>query len=112
MRVAVGQLNAREDRDDNLRVARSLLERAAGAGAELAVLPEYTDYLGPGAGSPKPEPVDGSFGEYFATAARELGLWVHAGSFHEAGPDPGRTYNTSLLFRPDGTLAAVYRKIH
>jgi predicted amidohydrolase len=39
-------------------------------------------------------------------------MWVHAGSFHEAGPDPERTYNTSLLFRPDGTLAATYRKIH
>ena len=112
MKVAVCQLNARDDREENLRVARGLLERAAAVGAELAVLPEYVDYLGPSAGSPKPEPVDGSFGEYFATAARDLGLWVHSGSFHEAGPDPSRTYNTSLLFRPDGTLAAAYRKIH
>jgi deaminated glutathione amidase len=112
MRVAVCQLNSRADRAENLAVARDLLERAATAGAELAVLPEYVDYLGPGGGSPKPEGIDGEFAEFFASAARELGLWVHAGSFHEAGPDPERTYNTSLVFDPSGSLIASYRKIH
>jgi deaminated glutathione amidase len=112
MLVAVCQLNARDDRAANLAAARGLLGRAAQAGAELAVLPEYVDYLGPGAGLPKPEPVDGEFAAFFAAAARELGIWVHAGSFHEAGPDADRTYNTSLIFNPGGELAAIYRKIH
>src|SRR3954451_17666154 len=112
MRVAVCQLNSREDRDHNLSVARDLLERAAAAGAEFAVLPEYVDYLGPSAGAPKPEPIDGEFATFFADAARDLGIWVHAGSFHEIGPDSDRTYNTSLIFGRDGTLAATYRKIH
>jgi predicted amidohydrolase len=112
MRVAVCQLNSREDRAENLRVARELLERAAAAGASLAVLPEYVDYLGPGQGAPKPEGVDGEFAQFFASAARELGIWVHAGSFHEAGPDDSRTYNTTLIFDPSGSLAATYRKIH
>jgi deaminated glutathione amidase len=112
MRVAVCQLNAREDRNQNLAVARGLLERAAAASAEFAVLPEYVDYLGPGDTAPKPEPVDGEFAGFFAAAARDLGLWVHAGSFHEVGPDEGRTYNTSLVFDPAGELAATYRKIH
>jgi predicted amidohydrolase len=112
MRVAVCQLNSREDRDHNLAVARDLLERAAAAGAELAVLPEYVDYLGPGKTAPKPEGIDGEFAAFFASAARELGLWVHAGSFHEAGPDEDRTYNTSLVFDPHGSLVASYRKIH
>src|SRR4051812_42875172 len=112
MRVSVCQLNSRDDRTANLRTARGLLERAAAAGAELAILPEYVDYLGPAAGAPKPEPVDGEFASFFAEAARELNIWVHAGSFHEVGPDPGRTYNTTLVFNPSGELAAVYRKIH
>ncbi|HLL66614.1 MAG TPA: carbon-nitrogen hydrolase family protein [Micromonosporaceae bacterium] len=112
MRVALCQLNAREDVADNLRVARTLLERAATAGADLAVLPEYVDYLGPASTAPKPEPTDGSFAAYFADAARELGMWVHAGSFHEVGPDPEHTYNTSLVFDRDGALAGTYRKIH
>jgi deaminated glutathione amidase len=112
MRVSVCQLNAREDRAANLAVARDLLGRAAAAGADLAVLPEYVDYLGPGRSAPKPEPVDGEFAAFFAEAARDLGIWVHAGSFHEAGPDDEHTYNTSLVFNPAGERVALYRKIH
>jgi predicted amidohydrolase len=112
VRVAACQLNARDNRADNLRAARDLLERAAAAGADFAMLPEYVDYLGPSAGAPKPEPIDGEFATFFADAARDLGIWVHAGSFHEIGPDSDRTYNTSLIFGRDGTLAATYRKIH
>jgi deaminated glutathione amidase len=112
MRVAVCQLNSRDDRAANLAVARDLLDRAAAAGADLAVLPEYVDYLGRSAGEPKPEAVDGEFATFFAQAARRLGIWVLAGSFHEAGPDPQRTHNTSLVFDRAGELAGVYRKIH
>jgi predicted amidohydrolase len=112
MRVAVCQLNSREDRDANLQVARDLLERAAAAGADLAVLPEYVDYLGPAKTAPDPEAADGQFAQFFARAARELGIWVHAGSFHETGPDAERTYNTTLIFDPRGSLTASYRKIH
>jgi predicted amidohydrolase len=112
MRVAVCQLNARADRAANLATARELLQRAADAGADLAVLPEFTDYLGPATGLPEPEPVDGEYGRFFAKAAHELSMWVHAGSFHEIGPDPAHTYNTSLVFDRSGTLAGLYRKIH
>jgi deaminated glutathione amidase len=111
MRVAVCQLNARDDRVANLRLARDLLSRAADAGVDFAVLPEYVDYLGRAENAPKPEPVDGEFAAFFADAARELGIWVHAGSFHETGPGD-RTYNTSLVFDRTGALVATYRKIH
>ncbi|SCL38769.1 Predicted amidohydrolase [Micromonospora rhizosphaerae] len=112
MRVAVCQLNARDDRTANLAAAEALLVRAAAAGADLAVLPEYVDYLGPAAGMPQPEPVDGVVGQFFAGIARRLGVWVIAGSFHEVGPDPEHTWNTSLVFDRTGALAASYRKIH
>lgn len=112
MRVAVCQLNARDDSKANLAAAEALLERAAAGGADLAVLPEYVDYLGPAAGLPEPEPVDGEVGSFFAGVARRLGIWLVAGSFHEAGPDPEHTWNTSLVFDRSGSLAASYRKIH
>ncbi|WP_229403644.1 carbon-nitrogen hydrolase family protein [Micromonospora okii] len=112
MRVAVCQLNARDDRAANLAAAEALLSRAAAAGADLAVLPEYVDYLGPAAGMPAPESADGTVGRFFAETARRLGIWVIAGSFHEVGPDPEHTWNTSLVFDRSGALAASYRKIH
>ena len=76
MRVAVCQVNSRHDRAANLAVAHGLLERAAQDGTDLAVLPEYIDYLGPADGEPKPEAADGEFATFFArrgTAARHVG---------------------------------------
>ena len=72
MRVAVCQVNSRHDRAANLAAAHELLDRAAGAGADMAVLPAYVDYLGPSDGEPAPEPVDGDFAASFAEAARRL----------------------------------------
>jgi predicted amidohydrolase len=106
----VCQLNTGTDRAANLRSAGNLLDRAAAAGADLAVLPEYVDHLGPGSGAP--EPVGGPFTSFFATAAAELDMWIVAGSFHESGPDAGYTYNTSLVFDRSGALVAEYRKMH
>lgn len=112
MRIAVCQVNSQHDRDANLAIAVDLIERAAAGGADLAVLPEYVDYLGPADGEPKPEGTDGAFASTFGAAARRLGIWVHAGSFHESGPDDEHTYNTSVVFNRDGALVATYRKIH
>ncbi|HEY7222341.1 MAG TPA: carbon-nitrogen hydrolase family protein [Micromonosporaceae bacterium] len=112
MRVAACQVNSRGDRAANLAAALDLLDRAAAAGADVAVLPEYVDYLGPADGEPKPEPIDGQFATVFAEAARLRSMWVVAGSFHEAGPDPEHTFNTTLVFDRAGALAATYRKIH
>jgi predicted amidohydrolase len=112
MKVAACQVNSRGDRGENLAAAVALLERAADAGADVAVLPEYVDYLGPAETEPKPEPVDGEFAAVLADAARRLAMWVFAGSFHELGPDADHSYNTSLVFDRTGSLAATYRKIH
>jgi predicted amidohydrolase len=111
MRISLCQLNSRDDRGANLAEARRLLDIAAGQGADLAVLPELVDYLGPRKGEPEPETVDGEFAGFFASAAAELGIWVHAGSFREDAGD-GRAYNTSLLFDRTGRRVAAYRKIH
>lgn len=112
MRVAVCQLNSRDDRAANLAAARRLLEQAAAAGADFAVLPEFVDYLGRRRGEPEPEPVDGEFGAFFAGAARALNLWVLAGSFRERTGDGERAYNTSLVFDRSGARVAAYRKVH
>ena len=112
MRVAVCQLNSRSDRAANLKTARELLERASNGGADLAVLPEYTDFLGHASDEPSHEDTSGSYAQFFSDAARDLRMWVHAGSFHEAGPDSDHSYNTSLVFDRSGEIAGIYRKVH
>jgi nitrilase len=43
--------------------------------------------------------------------AERHGAWVLAGTIALSGRGP-KPYNSSILFAPDGTIAAVYRKMH
>ena len=112
MRAAVVQLNSNEDRDRNLEVADRLVRRAGEAGAELVVLPEKFNVIGTAeqlaAGA---EPLDGPTLSWAAGVARELGVWLVAGSIVEGGAD-GRMRNASALLSASGESVAVYRKIH
>ncbi|MEU8881598.1 carbon-nitrogen family hydrolase [Streptomyces hydrogenans] len=96
--------------DRRARAAR-LVREERGA-ADLVVLPELwpvgafaADLFGP-----ESEPLHGPTYDAMAAAARDAEVWLHAGSFVEAVG--GALYNTSLVFSPDGELAASYRKIH
>src|SRR5262245_12024278 len=113
MRVGVVQMNSQEDRDQNVQTALRLIARAAEQGADLVVLPEYVTFLGrPELQSEHAEPVPGPSSEAFAASAGRHRIWLLAGSLPERSEEPGRSYNTSLLFDRSGTLAASYRKIH
>jgi len=113
MRVAVIQLNATADREENVEKALSLVHRAAANGAELVVLPEYTTYLGPyGLFEEMSEPIPGPTTARLADAARRHGIYLHGGSLIERSPMAGRYYNTSTVFNPRGELIATYRKVH
>lgn len=84
------------------------------AGADLVVLPELWPVGAFAADdfAAEAEPVDGGpTAEAMAAAAKDTGVWLHAGSIVERDPE-GLLFNTSLLFSPGGRLHAVYRKIH
>lgn len=98
-------------------------ERVAGlvrsrAGAGLVVLPELWTVGAFAAASfaAEAEPLHGPTAAAMAAAARDAGVWLHAGSIVERGPagvsGAAPLYNTSLLFDPAGELRRVYRKIH
>jgi predicted amidohydrolase len=57
------------------------------------------------------ESLSGPIVQTLAGLARRRGLWLHGGSIVERDAT-GRLYNTSLLFNPQGELAATYRKLH
>lgn len=113
MKTAVVQLHVGRDVQKNLDTAASLVRSAREAGAELIVLPEMVDYRGPDDGiAVIKSNIPGDVANYFADLAKELGIWLLAGSIHENLPDEDRTYNTSLLFNPNGDEVARYRKLH
>jgi predicted amidohydrolase len=113
LRVACIQMNTRGDVAANLSGALALVEAAAADGARLVALPETWAYKGSREGIlASAEAVDGPSNAALAQLAARLGIFVLAGSIYEPSPDPGRVYNSSALFGPDGRLRAVYRKIH
>jgi predicted amidohydrolase len=113
MRVALVQINSRHDKEANLRRAEELIDEAAATGARLVALPEYVNYLGPRDGHEEvAETVPGPITERFGAKAGQHGIYLLGGSFHERSNTPGKYYNTSVLFGPNGDILASYRKIH
>ena len=120
MRVHVVQLAYGDDEPVAERVRR-VVDLVADLGdADLVMLPEL---WAPGGFNHRgwaahAEPVDGPMMTALGEAAAKAGVAVHAGSLVEAaaGGDRGPTgrglWNTSVLFGPDGTRLATYRKIH
>ncbi|MBO8189333.1 carbon-nitrogen family hydrolase [Streptomyces spirodelae] len=87
------------------------------AGADLVVLPELWT-VGAFAferfatEAEEADPATGPTALAMSAAARDAGVWLHAGSVVEKGHEAGALYNTSLVFSPSGELVATYRKIH
>ncbi len=112
MLVAAVQLNSNGDKERNLAAAERLVRAAAADGAELVALPEKWNLLADGAelvaGA---EPLDGPSLSGARGWARELGIYLLAGSISERG-EGEKASNTSVLIDPQGEDLAVYRKIH
>jgi len=111
--AAAVQMTSIADRAKNLDNALRLVNLAADLGAELVGLPENFSFMGHDeeriAGA---ETLEGPSLSAVRDVSRRRRIHVLAGSFAERVKDPGKTANTSVLVAPDGTLAAIYRKIH
>ncbi|XP_055993806.1 LOW QUALITY PROTEIN: deaminated glutathione amidase [Sorex fumeus] len=115
--VAVCQVTSTPDKRQNLQACARLVREAAGLGACLAFLPEAFDFI---ARSPEEtlglsEPLDGPLLGEYAQLARECGLWLSLGGFHERGPDweqSRKIFNCHVLLDSQGSVVATYRKTH
>lgn len=111
--AAAIQMLASEDKEANLRDARTKIQEAAVKGAKVVALPEVFNWRGDNREEKKnAEPISGRTAALMASLARELGIYLLAGSFLEEISEARKSYNTSLFFSPDGSLLARYRKIH
>ncbi|KAK7247841.1 bis(5'-adenosyl)-triphosphatase [Aureococcus anophagefferens] len=113
-RVGVGQLTATSDHASNLAAASQLCRQAKSAGACLLCLPEAFSFIGAAAAETvaQAEPLDGPRLGAYRALAREHGLWLSLGGFHEAGAPGGRVFNTHVVLDAAGATRAEYRKIH
>lgn len=112
--VAVCQFAPGEDKRANLAQVGELLDQAGAAGAEVAVLPEYSMFTVPVIDErfvASAEPLDGEFATGLRRLAEERGLTAVAG-VNEALPGEQRISNTLVACGPDGEISAVYRKTH
>jgi len=116
MHVGAVQTTAGPDPVANRKAAATLVDEAAGAGAQLVVLPEYFSV----AGSPAhlrehAESLDGPTVAWGSALAQRHQIHLLAGSFPErpeGGVADDRLFNTSCLIGPAGRVEAVYRKVH
>ena len=114
IRAALVQMRSGRDMARNLADASLLVREAKAKGANFVSTPEMTNILEPDRprlrGLVRPESGDASVAG-FSALARELGLWLNIGSLALKG-DGEKLLNRSLLFAPDGAVAARYDKIH
>ena len=112
-RAAAVQMVASDDKAANLKEAERWVRQAAAEGARLIALPEVFIWRGNKQLEREfAEPIPGPTSAKMAALARELDIFLLAGSILEAIPASAKVYNTSLLFDPSGKLLARYRKIH
>jgi deaminated glutathione amidase len=114
LRVACVQLNAVNEKDDNIECAERLVAQAAATGADLVMLPEKWTGIGP------PDLIravaesldDGEATLAMRGWARKHGITLHGGSIVERREGREKLSNTSVVIDPEGEIGAVYRKIH
>ncbi|SEO85387.1 carbon-nitrogen hydrolase family protein [Amycolatopsis saalfeldensis] len=112
--VAVAQFAPTDDKPANLAEVTRLVDEAAGRGARLVLLPEYTMFTVPAMDRrfvDSAEDLDGAFVTGLRDLAKDRGVAVVAG-MNEALPGRSRISNTLVAAGPDGAIAALYRKIH
>jgi predicted amidohydrolase len=113
-KVAAIQMVSSAQLTQNLGAAQVLVQQAAQQGAQLVLLPEYwpvmglkdTDKLA------LAERDGGEIQQHMSAMAKDNGIWLIGGTLPLATDDPGRVYNTTLVYNPDGQVVARYDKIH
>jgi predicted amidohydrolase len=113
LRVGLVQMCSGLEPEANIAEASRLIRRAVGDGAEFVATPEMTNVVEPRRSvlwdKVRDEADDQSVAA-LARLARELGIWLSAGSL--ALRSGQRLVNRSLLYAPDGSVVARYDKVH
>ena len=115
-KVAVVQMEASTDKDDNLSRILKYVRQAAQDGARMCVFPEfmmfYTSHKQSAANlASEAESITGPFVASICQSAKENDIHV-VGTFYETAPVKERVYDTAFMADNSGKVTSVYRKTH
>mmetsp|Transcript_60106 Transcript_60106/g.82345 ORF Transcript_60106/g.82345 Transcript_60106/m.82345 type:complete len:328 (-) Transcript_60106:58-1041(-) len=114
VRAALCQLTVGPDKALNIANARAAIQNAQKRGADFVVLPECWNSPYDTACFPQyAEPIPGGpSSTMLLEAAKQNSVWVVGGSIPEKDESDGKIYNTCVVASPEGTIAAIHRKVH
>jgi deaminated glutathione amidase len=114
-RVGVVQVTSGVDVEQNLEAVERTVRTAVRDGAELVLVPECYALLAPEEqklAHAETLPEGGPILERMKALAKSTGASLVLGGHWERSSVPGKVYNASVHVSDDGSVAAVYRKIH
>jgi nitrilase len=113
--VAAVQMTSAADVASNLQSAATLLEQAAAAGARVALLPENFSFMGRRDADKRAiaeRDGSGPAQDFLSRRARELGIWIVAGTTPIVDTPGERVAAACLVYDHQGGRVARYDKIH
>jgi predicted amidohydrolase len=114
-RVACIQLNTQDNLEASIAQVSSMVREAAANGAQFIALPENCSTMQEhGARLKEVSPLESAHPmvELMGRLAKDVSAWLLAGSIPVSLPGTDKLANRSLLFAPDGRMAARYDKLH
>lgn len=114
-KVGVVQIVSVPEVEANLRAVERTVQGAVDDGAQLVVVPECFAYLGPEEGQRRvaePLPDGGPILDRCRALARARGVGLVLGGFWEEVEGEEKVRNACIHLAPDGSVQAIYRKIH
>jgi len=113
LKISCVQLTSGPDLLDNTIKLERLVAKAAGEGATLVATPENSFLIEePGKKRDLYSQNEHPGVRAASSMAKSHKIWLLIGSVAIEANEEGKTYNRSLLFDPEGKIAAQYDKIH
>ncbi|XP_044127961.1 deaminated glutathione amidase [Bufo gargarizans] len=115
--IAVCQMTSTSDKEKNFSTCSRLVQEAAARRACVVFLPEAFDYIGSSTEETLSlaETLQGDLIQRYSGLARDCGVWLSLGGFHEKGSDwdkDRRISNSHVILDAAGHVISVYRKSH
>lgn len=113
-KFAVVQITSTNDYNKNLEKVFRFIRSASENGAKVVSLPEVFTFIGnlKEEGYKYAQDLNSILINDLAKLAKELKIYLLAGSFTEKIENSEKFYNTSVFLSPSGEIKNIYRKIH